>query len=241
MASLTTDNYLFFSILSQQPEGGVKEGQQFRAIVLNNDVDALAASAGHNIPTGRWRDDLCDCCKVGCCHAQCWLTFFCSPVALGQIMSRMKLDWMASPLNGRSPTMSAFKVMLITFIVYQAVDTGLSYTVAPYSPMYDADTQTYVAPENVPDWVGPVDGIRQGLSLLYSFFVLVVLIRTRSHIRHKYQIPEHTCKGCEDCCCSFWCGACTVCQMARHTADYSTYSASCCSDTGLDPTAPEVV
>ena len=33
----------------------------------------------------------------------------------------------------------------------------------------------------------------------------------------------------------FWCSCCTVAQMARHTADYETYAARCCSDTGLPP------
>lgn len=30
----------------------------------------------------------------------------------------------------------------------------------------------------------------------------------------------------------------TVAQMARHTADYRTYSADCCSETGLGERAP---
>jgi hypothetical protein len=29
--------------------------------------------------------------------------------------------------------------------------------------------------------------------------------------------------------------------MARHTADYDTYSARCCSSTGLGPDAPAIV
>ena len=40
---------------------------------------------------------------------------------------------------------------------------------------------------------------------------------------------------------SFWCSPCTICQIGRHTADYSQYNLNCCSETGLDPMAPEVV
>lgn len=237
-------NFLSFSDFcptNQQPQGGVKEGQQFHAIVLNNDVDALAASANHNIPTGRWRDDICDCLKLGICHAQCCLAFFFPPVALGQVLSRMKLDWSGDALNGRNPVMSAFKVMLLSFVLYNVIDSVMSYVTYPYSPEYNPETGTFTTPDNVPSWVATVDAARQGLSLLYSLFVLFIMIRARGYIRSKYQIPEQSCQGCEDCCCSFWCSPCTVCQMARHTADYSTYNASCCSETGLDPRAPQVV
>ena len=226
------------------PEGGVKEGQQFHANILHNDVDALAMNGanGHDIPTGRWRDGLCECFKLGCCHAQCWLTACCAPVALGQVQTRMKFDWSGAPLNGRSPAMSAFKVMLISFILYNVIDTTMGYVTIPYTTMeFNEETGTYSVPENIPSWVAVTDAIHQGLSLLYSVFILVVLIRTRAQIRAQYQIPEESCQGCEDCCCALCCSACTICQMARHTADYSTYSASCCTETGLPLTAPEVV
>ena len=45
--------------------------------------------------------------------------------------------------------------------------------------------------------------------------------------------PNKHCKGCEDCCCSFWCHCCTIAQMMRHTADYDKYDAQCCNDTGF--------
>ena len=166
----------------------------------------------------------------------------CKPLALGQVLSRMKLDWSGSPLSGRVAVMSAFKVMLLTFIVYNLIDLTLYYITYPYvTAQYNAETEVYTMPDDVPSWVAPLDTTRESLSLLYSIFVLIVMIRTRSHIRNKYQIPEQTCSGCEDCCCSFWCSACTICQMARHTADYKTYKASCCSETGLEPMAPDVV
>lgn len=118
----------------------------------------------------------------------------------------------------------------------------MDYITYPYKTgEYNEETGQYVLPDNIPSWVSIVDGIHQALSFIYGLFVLVVLIRTRKYIRTKYQIPENSCQGCEDCCCSFWCGPCTICQIGRHTADYSRYSASCCSETGLDPMAPEVV
>jgi Cys-rich protein (TIGR01571 family) len=154
----------------------------------------------------------------------------------------MKFDYSGTPLNGRVPQYSAFRTMLYVFLVYYALHNILTAVTQPYfTAEFHQETGTYTYPTDVPVWATVVHGINQGLAAAYGLFVLVMLIRTRSHIRAKYQIPEENCKGCEDCCCAFWCGACTVCQMARHTADYSQYNASCCTETGLDPLAPEVV
>lgn len=181
---------------------------------------------------GRWRDGLFDCFDVGFCHAQFWLAIFCRPVALGQILTRMKLDWSGTPIHDKKIFLSAFKVMLIAFIIYSVMDTALDMLLYPYL------TGEY---EDVPSWAMPLDAAHQILKMSYGVFVLVITVRARHYIRKKYQIPEESCQGCEDCCCAFFCSVCTVCQMARHTADYQEYKASCCSETGLGPLAPEVV
>lgn len=82
--------------------------------------------------------------------------------------------------------------------------------------------------------------VRDLLRFLFWFYMLVLLTRARAHVRRLYGIPNN-CHGCEDCCCSFWLPCCTTLQIARHTADYDTYGASCCTETGLPLTAPEVV
>jgi hypothetical protein len=38
---------------------------------------------------------------------------------------------------------------------------------------------------------------------------------------------------CEDCCLATVCNCCTIMQMARHTADYTTSRATCCTPNGL--------
>ena len=94
-----------------------------------------------------------------------------------------------------------------------------------------------------PMWVAVLDSFETLIEVSFGILVLVILIRTRSYIRKKYGIPEAAkCpRGCEDCCCSFWLSPCVICQLARHTADYREYSAGCCTETGLDSGAPEVV
>lgn len=66
--------------------------------------------------------------------------------------------------------------------------------------------------------------------LLYGVYMVA---KTRRQVRSEYDIPELRCKGYEDCCMAVFCTCCTIAQMGRHTADYETYRAYCCSDTGL--------
>ena len=92
--------------------------------------------------------------------------------------------------------------------------------------------------EPIPSWVSAVTSIRNIVELGFGIYLLIIAIKARNYIRSKYSIPG---TGCEDCCCVFWCGCCSVSQMLRHTADYRQYNASCCTETGLPATAPAVV
>ena len=180
-----------------------------------------------------------------------WLT----PVALGQVLTRMKLDWSATPdvdtpaesLTGKKAAWSAFKIMLVIFVIYQVFDHFIYFLTQPYlSGHIDSETGVYYPPQHVPLWAVVFDAIRTSISLAYALFILIIVARTRAYIRNMYSIPEKHCSskyctGCEDFCCAFWCSPCNVCQMARHTADYKQYKASCCTETGLDISAPQVV
>lgn len=61
------------------PPGGVKEGESFQGEVVHDVKTAKASSDDvvHFIPEGKWRDDCCDCCSLGCCHPLFWLTWCC--------------------------------------------------------------------------------------------------------------------------------------------------------------------
>ena len=204
----------------------------------------------HSIPLGQWRDGIFDCCSLGVCHQQFCTGLWLTPIALGQVLTRMKLDWSASPVVDTSPTeeltgkqaaWSAFKIMFAIFVAYEVLSNFLYYVTLPFVSGHYDESGVYYPPQNIPLWAVVFDAIRQALGIAYGLFILMITLRTRAYIRHKYSIPEKRCSGCEDCCCSFWCGPCTVCQMARHTADYRQYKASCCTETGLDLEAPEVV
>jgi Cys-rich protein (TIGR01571 family) len=155
----------------------------------------------------------------------------------------MKLTWCGLPLNGRQVATSAFKVMFILYAVYIFV---VNIILGPVIRNNEADTHDEDGNE-IPDaeddegWVRGLKVVRGTIIFVFFLFILLVTIRARGYIRRKYSIPEQSCPGCEDCCCSFWCSTCTICQMLRHTADYQKYQAGCCTETGLANGAPEVV
>jgi hypothetical protein len=66
-----------------------------------------------------------------------------------------------------------------------------------------------------------------GFLVLY-FYCMVA--RTRYVVRQEYEIPD-SCLG--ECCLAVCCTCCILTQMGYHTADYDTYRAYCCTDTGL--------
>ena len=78
------------------------------------------------------------------------------------------------------------------------------------------------------------------LAYVYWGFTALLLWNMRSHVRHQDGIPTapYCPTGaagafCEDCCCSCWCPCLVVAQMMRHTANYHTQRAQCCTPTGF--------
>jgi Cys-rich protein (TIGR01571 family) len=181
-----------------------------------------------NFPVGAWRDGLCDCCTRGPCHASCCISSFCQNIALGQVMTRMRLSWSGDPAGYRPGGMSPFKIMVILTIFYYFFYMFVSAVSKPYI------TVTYDGiPPSIPGWVPLLIGFRSLVALVVFLYALYVKIRTRAYIRNKYAIPEMYCSGCDDFCLSLCCGCCTTAQMLRHTADYNANRADCCSETGL--------
>jgi Cys-rich protein (TIGR01571 family) len=232
---VNTGNNTSFKVLI--PDGGVVAGQRFNAVIISE------ASTGdaHNVPSGRWRDGLCDCCTFGCCHPVCCLTYWCYPCSLGQVLHRMKLNVCAKPTSdGKYPATSAFKIFfglaiavyVLPFIVGTTVSTN-SDSAATQSPV-DSSTGQYSTTTSGGDNID-IDWLFRCAVYLLCF---LVTMRLRTYVRERYSIPG----SClEDCCCSFWCLHCTMCQLARHTADFRTHPAGCCTDNGLNPGAPDVV
>jgi hypothetical protein len=76
----------------------------------------------------------------------------------------------------------------------------------------------------------------------FAAYTWYVLAKLRAAVRVRYRIPPRAAPlvpGCvEDACVSFWCGCCSVAQLARQTADCDNeedVAAGCCTRTGLAP------
>ena len=150
---------------------------------------------------------------------------------LGQVQNRLRLNWLGNRANpeDRSP----FKILLgmsIFVIIW-------SYIFVPYFLL--------------PSYTDPIVGLpMRGYGAIYAMneilkfgmvvFSIYVVLKTRRHVRKRSGIPGTRCAGYEDCCCATWCGFCVITQMARHTAEYETYAAQCCSETGLPVNAPQL-
>jgi Cys-rich protein (TIGR01571 family) len=140
--------------------------------------------------------------------------------------------------KGPAAASNTFKYMLMLWLVYYVtvqVLEAFTRSYAPQAPNDDSVTIEY----STTYWA--LYGVSMACEIMFGIYLVVMIIRTRSLIREKYSIREENCVGCEDCCCAVFCNCCVVAQMARHTADYDTYPAACCTKTGLPSHVPGIV
>jgi len=204
------------------PPGGVVEGQVFLAPLPS---DFATGEPQLNIPTGHWKDGLFDFFKAGFCHPSLWCAACCTQVAMGQIMHRLRLNWLGEVAPDAS-TKNTFKVVLTLFLCYTAFSVALEVA--------ESGQEVYQIPSYIPTlkFIG---------GMAFTIWSIYALMKTRENVRAKYSIPEERCHGCEDMCCSLWCSCCVTAQIARHTGDYENHKGSYCSETGMAATAPTLV
>jgi|Dee2metaT_21_FD_contig_71_613234_length_1023_multi_16_in_0_out_0_1 Cys-rich protein (TIGR01571 family) len=187
------------------PAGGCAAGQVL-TVPFNPKAD--------DMPSRFWKDDIFSCFRYGVCHPSSLLACCCPLILLGQVMTRLKLDWLARPDGDWKQT---FKIMVCIAIGFGVLDAILSPAdpEEPCSPIYSITM------------------------FIYTLFSVYVMMKTRKIVRENDLIGEQTCKGCEDIVCSFFCGCCTASQLARQTADYELDEGQFFTPTGLpDETAP---
>lgn len=170
-------------------------------------------------------------------------------VLLGQVLTRMGWNLCSSTTKRPNSLLSAFKILLgITLVWYvgAAAWQGIYYEYgevgsSAYSDefAYGEHTATLGLNENASGLIWILYII--GSIITYGGALLIVLVtcRARRNLREQYEIPARC--GLEDACCAVVCSPCSICQMARHTADYDVYKASFCRETGLGVDAPAIV
>jgi len=183
----------------------------------------VSAEPGNDFPKGKWRDGLCDCFSY-CCRPICWNTWCFPSCLLGQVMGRVGLDALGEPTTAqlaRNTFCRVVSIMVATYVVLFAM-----YEYFPTEKKcYDDDAlcvDAFVNP-NVQTLYNVIEG-------LVSLYMVILLCKTRSAIRKKSGIDGN---GCGDCLYSWFCGLCSVGQMARHTADYETQDDACFTFNGL--------
>jgi Cys-rich protein (TIGR01571 family) len=225
-----TDTEPPITFTTNVPPEGVKTGDVFLTLPPPN---YTTPEPQIEAPTGRWKDGLCDCFAYGLCHAQTCMSIFCTEIALGQIMQRMRLTWTAGLVENYT-RVNTFKTVLTLVICYYIFDYTLyAYLTANAVEGQDIQSNT---------WMG-ISYCKEIVGLTFSVWSVYALCKTRQHVRTTYSIPNQYCSSSpvEDCCLSAFCSCCVVGQIGRHTGDYDKYPTLCCSETGLPDNAPMVV
>jgi len=209
--------------LATVPKGGVMKGELFATRMGDIHGDGKIAAERTRVfkdmdtPPSRWRDELLDCCMHGCDHPFLWNTILCPHVALAQIFARLHVDESGDPVYTIKSRKRICGHVAFTFFLFAIhIGYGCFFLLDP-----DLDAILIATCPLV------------GLDLLIFLYFLCMIAKTRRLIREEYGIPELRCQGREDCCLAVFCSCCTIAQMGRHTADYETYRAYCCTDTGL--------
>jgi len=204
----------------------VQKGEHFNVPLFSNAISHVPTII-NNRNRGRWRDGLCDCFRLGFCHPSILNSMFCPLIMLGQIMTRMKLNWLGQPSTQQSEWERTFRTLvyiLIAIIVFNLL-------FGPPPPVTNSDGYVTII-ETRPSVVVSLFNIA---NVVFGMFCLWLTCRVRGNVRSKYNIPESKCLGCEDFCCSFWCNCCTLAHMARQTVDYDLEQSACCTNDGLNP------
>jgi hypothetical protein len=177
---------------------------------------------------------LCDIFRHGVCHCSVWSSCCCSLLAGGQVISRLNLTWYGRP--GGSAAKKPFRTLLKLTIFIYFFRTLFFSIVCLLDPNWGISSRSEWVHE--PGYWYYFFALADDI-LAYGFilFVAIVLTSIRSYIRHKYSIQQgrcpRICVPVSDCCLSLWCPCLVASQHLRHTGNYETSSARCCSSNGL--------
>jgi Cys-rich protein (TIGR01571 family) len=185
---------------------------------------------------GKWKDSLFDCAKFGFFHTSFLNSICCPQILMAQVLTRLKMNWVGEENVPDHEWRRCFRRILVLVCLYWPI----SLLLAPPTPLFLSDPSTgnvVVAPPQSSQT--PLNGFLYKLvSWTFGIYTILLLTRLRRAVRRKYEIPLRypslgVAAHLEDVCLSFWCGCCTVAQVARQTCDYERQTAACCSSTGL--------
>lgn len=207
------------SFLVKVPPGGVVCGQ-----MLKIQMPESFSLKGK----GQWKDGLLSCFRFGIFHPHLCNAWLCPQILLGQILTRMKMTWLANPTNTKSSFQSTFQKAFILLIIFTLYDSFVAPPMIEFS--VDENGVVIFQPRASQNWYQILYII---LSVPMTVYGVMVVVKLRAAIRAKYGIPTGRLGKLEDFCCVCCCNCCVISQMARQTADYNDEPASCCSPNGM--------
>ena len=98
------------------PEGGVAQGETFDIPYDLTDVRPSSSDSEEIAVVGRWRTPLCGCCDV-ITQSTFWMGFFCLPVLVAQILTRLGLNWKGLPDKDKEETQLTYNKIVLAFVV----------------------------------------------------------------------------------------------------------------------------
>ena len=202
-----------------KPASGVKAGQTLRVPL---------SSSLFSEQKGRWKDGLFSCFRFGLFHPHVWTAWLCPQILLGQILTRMKMTWLAKPAGAKSTLQSVTSKIFLCLVMFSIYDAF----VAP--PMFEvtvAENGEVIFHHNIQQRWHQVYYVL--LSLPMSLYGVLMVVKLRAAIRSKYGIPTGRLGRLEDCCYVCCCNCCVMSQLARQTADYDDVPAAWCSPNGM--------
>lgn len=174
-------------------------------------------------PYGHFRSSLCSCCDV-LTQSTFWMALCCFPLLVAQLLARLRLTWKGTVQSGTGRVSNVHEngVLNQEEQIATFIKLVLSFVVAlllGYIPIL-------------------------GSVVLLSFYAATAVWiggNLRRHVRQRYRIQSRMPNCLDDRCTMCFCGCCALIQVARHTHDDKEYPGHCCSLTGLEAGAPEII
>lgn len=234
-----------------------------------NDLDLLSSNKHQEgernhkgAPDGEWKGGILSCFQRGIFHPDPWNAFLCPHVLLGQILMRAKLTSLAQPSNCTILAISRCRrwAIRIFFCIATTIVTIASiycyhhhhYSTTYYRQEQDRNKIKGLLSYHAFDIFWWQELLSIILTLPLSIWALVVMVRLRTAIRERYDIPPTripvppSCENSnsplyqlslgktEDLVCSLCCACCALSQMAHQVSDHeendSSTTTSCCHD-----------
>ena len=163
----------------------------------------------------KWKDGLCDCfSELSICCCTFWCPF--QPIAmLYELLMRRGSFWIL---------FSTLGFFWLSYIILDVIGYLVMWS-NPGSENHQEASGTLWLMSEVGYWI-------------FWACAFGITWTIRNEVRRKYEIPEQCCREqthriggtfSEDCCCSFWCTPCTICQIWRHVTGGTPAGAMGCS------------